>query len=62
MRLVLALIVVIYLIGVGVVLAPTIEANWSTSSASQFFGSVAKDLPTALSWPLTAYRRTVERG
>jgi hypothetical protein len=60
MRFVLALIVIIYLVGVGVVLAPTIEANWNASSASQFFGTVVKDLPTALSWPVTAYRRTVE--
>jgi hypothetical protein len=59
MRFVLALIVIIYLVGVGVVLAPTTEANWSTSTASQFFGTVVKDLRTALSLPVTEYRKTV---
>ena len=53
MRLLIALLVIIYLVGVGVVLAPTIEANWSTASASQLVGSVATELPRALSWPAT---------
>jgi hypothetical protein len=62
MRALLALLVIIYLVGVGVVLAPTIKANWSTASASQFFGSVATELPSALLWPATAYRNAVGRS
>jgi len=61
MRLLIALLVIIYLVGVGVVLAPTIEANWSTASASQLVGSVATELPRALSWPATAYRNIAEK-
>jgi len=56
MRALIVLLVIIYLVGVGVVLAPTIKANWSTGSVSQLFGSVAKELPRALSWPATVYR------
>ena len=56
MRLLIALLVIVYLVGVGVALAPTIKANWSTGPASQFVESVATDLPRALSWPATAYR------
>ena len=62
MRLLIALLVIIYLVGVGVVLAPTIEANWSTAYASQLVGSVATELPRALSWPATVYRSIAKRG
>ncbi len=60
MRVLIALLVIIYLVGVGVVLAPTIKANWSTASASQYVRSVAAELPRALSWPATAYRNIAE--
>jgi hypothetical protein len=30
MRVLIALLVIVYLVGVGVALAPTIKANWST--------------------------------
>ena len=61
MRLLIALLMIIYLVGVGVALAPTIKANWSTASASEFVGSVATELPRALSWPATAYRNIAEK-
>ena len=54
MRVLIALLVIVYLVGVGVALAPTIKANWSTGPASQFVESVATELPRALSWPATA--------
>jgi hypothetical protein len=56
MRLLITLLVIAYFVGVGVVLAPTIKANWSTGPASQFAESVAAELPTALAWPAAAYR------
>ncbi len=62
MRTFITLLVIIYLVGVGVVLAPTIKANWSTGSASQFFGSVATELPRALAWPVTVFRSVARRG
>ena len=61
MRVLIALLVIAYLVGVGVALAPTIKANWSTGPASQFVESVATELPSALSWPATVYRSIAEK-
>src|SRR5580704_12476620 len=61
MRVLIALLVIAYLVGVGVALAPTIKANWSTGPASQFVESVATELPRALSWPATVYRGIAEK-
>jgi hypothetical protein len=60
MRMLFALLVIAYLVGVGVMIAPTIKANWSTVPASQFVESIVAELPRALSWPATAYRGIVE--
>jgi hypothetical protein len=60
MRMLFALLVIVYLVGVGVTLAPTIKANWSTAPASHFVESVVAELPRALSWPATAYRSIAE--
>ena len=62
MRLFIALVLIIYLVGVGVALAPTIRANWSTATASDLAASVAQDLPRAVAWPARAYRSIAERG
>ena len=43
MRLLIALLVIIYLVGVGVVLAPTIEANWSTASRRNSSGVLQRN-------------------
>ena len=51
MRLLLALIIIIYLVGVGVVLAPTIQAKWNVAPASDLAASVWDELPAALAWP-----------
>jgi hypothetical protein len=56
MRLLLALIIIIYLVGVGVVLAPVVESTWNSEPASGFAESVAQSLPDALAWPLRAAR------
>jgi hypothetical protein len=57
MRVFIALVVIVYLVGVGVVLAPTISTRWTTSTASDLSASVWAELPRALAWPVTAYRR-----
>jgi hypothetical protein len=62
MRLVIALLVIVYLVGVGVSLSPTIRAKWSNASASDLAASVAQDLPNAAAWPARAYRSLSERG
>jgi hypothetical protein len=55
MRTFVALVVIIYLVGVGVVLAPTIQGKWNTGTASELFASVWQELPRALTWPATLY-------
>jgi hypothetical protein len=52
MRLLIALIIVIYLIGVGVVLSPVVQANWDSETASKFASSIAEALPDAFAWPV----------
>ena len=54
MRALIALVVVVYLIGIGVVLSPTIQANWRSASTSDLASSVAHELPKAVAWPARA--------
>jgi hypothetical protein len=54
MRLVLALIVIVYLVGVGVVLSPVVRSTWDSAPASALAESVAQALPDALAWPVRA--------
>ncbi len=61
MRAIIALIVIVYLIGVGVVLAPTIQAKWSSAPASDLATSVGQALPNALAWPASAYHSIAGR-
>lgn len=62
MRGIVALIVIVYLVGVGVVLAPTVETKWNTATAAEFADSVGKELPGALAWPAKAYHGIADRG
>ena len=58
MRAIIALIVIIYIVGIGVALSPTIEAKWSGGTASDFATGVAQALPGAVAWPgLPQHRR-----
>ena len=56
MRLLIALIIIAYLVGVGVVLAPTVESGWNSETASQFADSIGRALPDALAWPVRLAR------
>jgi hypothetical protein len=56
MRLLLTLIVMIYLVGVGVVLSPTVRSEWNSAPASVLAENIARDLPDALAWPVRAAR------
>jgi hypothetical protein len=62
MRLIIAAIVIIYLVGIGVVLAPTIEAKWSDAPVSNFASSVGDALPGAAAWPVRAFYSMTDRG
>ena len=55
MRVLVALAVIIYLVGVGVALSSTIQTKWSGASASDLTTSVVQALPNALSWPVRAF-------
>ena len=52
MRKLLASLTIVYLMGVSISLAPIIRLNWKVSSASQLVGVVARDLPSAMLWPM----------
>jgi hypothetical protein len=54
MRALLALIVIIYLVGVGVVLSPVVRHAWDTEPASVVAGDIGQALPDALAWPVRA--------
>jgi hypothetical protein len=56
MRLLIAVVVIIYLIGIGVSLSPTIRAKWNTATASDLTARVMLELPHALTWPARVYR------
>ena len=62
MRALIGLIVIIYLVGIGVVLAPTIRGRWSTDTASDLAAKVAQALPGALAWPAGVYRSLTGQG
>ena len=62
MRLLIFLIVVVYLVGVGVVLAPTVKGKWYEGTASELSASVVQALPDALSWPVSLYRSLKGEG
>jgi hypothetical protein len=54
MRFLLALIIIIYLVGVGVVLSPTVRSTWNSEPASVLAGRIVQALPEALAWPVRA--------
>ena len=61
MRGILTLLVFVYVIGIGVVLAPTVEGQWNTGTASEFVGKIVRELPVAAAWPVTLYHRMMDR-
>ena len=61
MRMLVAILVIVYLVGVGVQLSPTIESKWSSATAPELVSSVAEALPAAAAWPARAYHTVVER-
>ena len=62
MRALIALIVIVYLVGVGVALSPTFRAEWNSGTASNLFASIGQALPNALAWPVGTYRSMTNHG
>lgn len=56
MRALIALLVIVYLVGIGVMLAPNFRAKWTSGTPAELAASVAQDLPAALAWPAALYR------
>ncbi|MGD1015272.1 MAG: hypothetical protein ABR863_02370 [Roseiarcus sp.] len=61
MRMLIALIVIVYLVGVGVVLSPTVRDKWNSVPAAELGASLVQALPNALEWPVTAYHSLTGR-
>jgi hypothetical protein len=55
MRLVFAMLFIVYFFGVGLDLAPGFWAGWNTRNTAVAV-NVTRDLPKALIWPVTIYR------
>jgi hypothetical protein len=47
----IALVAIVYLVGVGVALSPAIQVEWDAGSASEFAANIGHALPNALAWP-----------
>jgi hypothetical protein len=62
MRAVIALIVIVYLVGVGVVLSPVFQTEWNSGSASNLAASIGQALPNALAWPVGVYHSMTDHG
>jgi hypothetical protein len=60
MRMIIALLVIVYLIGVGVVLAPTVSGKWNSGTPAELSASVVQQIPSAFAWPVTAYHRMMD--
>ena len=62
MRALIVMVVIVYLVGVGVGLAPTISAKWNSAPAQDLATSVGQALPNALAWPARVYHGMSDRG
>ena len=56
MRMIIALLAIVYIVGIGVVLSPTVQSKWTGASASDFTSSVMGALPYAAAWPVRVFR------
>ncbi len=62
MRALIALIAIVYLVGVGVVLSPTVQAEWNSGTASNLATNIRQALPNALAWPAGIYHSITDHG
>jgi hypothetical protein len=60
MRAFVALVIIVYLIGVGVALAPTFQSKWNSGTAAELASSLGQALPGAFAWPVTVYHSLTE--
>jgi hypothetical protein len=62
MRSVLAVILITYLVGVGLILWPAAQSKWSVAPASDLSASIDRELPYALAWPVRVVHQLEARG
>ena len=55
MRIIIGILIITYLIGVVVALAPTIARTRNNDTPSELYASVMNALPSAFAWPAKAY-------
>lgn len=60
MRSLLVIIVLVYFVGIGVVLAPTFESHWNSGTPAELRDAVVRRLPFASAWPVTLYHNIVD--
>jgi hypothetical protein len=51
----ISLLLLVYVIGIGVQLAPTVQESWDRETAEQVFARVMDELPRAAAWPVRAF-------
>ena len=51
----LLLLVVVYIVGVCVQLAPIVRASWDTAPASELTANIFAHMPEAASWPVRVF-------
>ena len=51
----ISLLLLVYVIGIGVLLAPTVQENWDRETAEQVFARVMDELPRAAAWPVRVF-------
>jgi|EndMetStandDraft_6_1072998.scaffolds.fasta_scaffold2452740_1 hypothetical protein len=51
----LLLLVVVYIVGVCVQLAPIVRASWNSAPASELVADIFAHMPEAASWPVRVF-------
>jgi hypothetical protein len=51
----ISLLLLVYVIGIGVQLAPTVQGSWDKETAEQVFARVMDELPHAAAWPVRTF-------
>lgn len=51
----LSLLVIVYIVGICVDLAPIVRASWDTAPASEMTADVLAHLPEAATWPVRVF-------
>jgi hypothetical protein len=60
MRSLASMLAIVYLVGIGLAIVPTVQSNWHNSTPV-LYTNVVRALPEAFAWPVTAIRALVAR-